>query len=280
MQRKTNELDQEAKPAWVGTFHKFAMELGVSAGLMDQTSDQWSDLQRTMLEAVSKLEAAEKFDAWIVDEAQDFHDSWWQVLEASLKNPEDGRLAIFGDPDQSVYSQRGFPEGHFAIVRLSENLRNCHQIAESVRQFIDAPMSSRGPLSYEVEYVEVPSYEDVIGAADDVVGRLVDEELWDVGEIALLTTMHQHPVHKENLEAGKEAFWDSLWEGTDVFYSTSNGFKGLERSAIVLAIDGFHDPSKREDVLYVGMTRARDRLVVVGTKENLSFIQATHREEI
>ena len=273
MQRKNAELVDQPKPAWVGTFHKFAMELGVSAGLMDQSEAQWKEQQQIMLEAVENLKDSEKFDAWIVDEAQDFHDSWWQVLETSLKNSETGRLAIFGDPDQSVYGQRGVPEGHFAIVRLSENLRNCHQIAESVRQFIDAPMSARGPLSYEVEYVEVAGYEDVIAAADDVVGRLVDEELWEVGEIALLTTMHQHPVQKENLEVGKEAFWELLWEGKDVFYSTSNGFKGLERSAIVLAIDGFHDPSKKADVLYVGMTRARDRLVVVGTAEDLAYIQ-------
>jgi hypothetical protein len=31
----------------------------------------------------------------------------------------------------------------------------------------------------------------------------------------------------------------TLWKQDDVFYSTVAGFKGLERSAVVLAIDGF-----------------------------------------
>ena len=32
---------------------------------------------------------------------------------------------------------------------------------------------------------------------------------------------------------------------------------------VVLAIDGFHEDSDKDDVLYVGMSRARDKLVVV-----------------
>lgn len=41
------------------------------------------------------------------------------------------------------------------------------------------------------------------------------------------------------------------------------GFKGLERPVVVLAIDGFHDGVARE-VMYTGLSRARDQLVVCG----------------
>jgi ATP-dependent exoDNAse (exonuclease V) beta subunit len=41
----------------------------------------------------------------------------------------------------------------------------------------------------------------------------------------------------------------------------------------VLAIDGFHDDSSQNDVLYVGMSRARDKLVVVASKEIIQFIK-------
>jgi ATP-dependent exoDNAse (exonuclease V) alpha subunit len=46
-----------------------------------------------------------------------------------------------------------------------------------------------------------------------------------------------------------------------------SGFKGLERPVVVLAIDGFHKETERDDVLYVGISRARDKLVVVAIPE-------------
>jgi ATP-dependent exoDNAse (exonuclease V) alpha subunit len=45
------------------------------------------------------------------------------------------------------------------------------------------------------------------------------------------------------------------------------GFKGLERPVVVLAIDGFHKDTEKDDVLYVGISRARDKLVVVAIPE-------------
>jgi hypothetical protein len=42
------------------------------------------------------------------------------------------------------------------------------------------------------------------------------------------------------------------------------GFKGLERPAVVLAVDGLRDPETARETLVVGMSRARDLLVVCG----------------
>jgi hypothetical protein len=41
---------------------------------------------------------------------------------------------------------------------------------------------------------------------------------------------------------------------------------------VVLAIDGFHEDSDQDDVLYVGMSRARDKLVIVAEKSILDRI--------
>ena len=48
--------------------------------------------------------------------------------------------------------------------------------------------------------------------------------------------------------------------------ATVMGFKGLERPVVVLAIDGFH-PGVARDVMYTGMSRARDQLIVIGDLE-------------
>ena len=42
---------------------------------------------------------------------------------------------------------------------------------------------------------------------------------------------------------------------------------------MVLAIDGFHSDADQDDVLYVGMSRARDKLVVVADGETISNLQ-------
>ena len=268
--RKNAELGGKRKAAWVGTFHNFMNQIGSSATTMQMYETDREKYDSEMLTAIKGIAESQKFDAWIVDEAQDFHDVWWQILEKTLKDPIESRLAIYGDPNQSVYGKRGIPSGNFTIINLRENLRNSQQIAKGVEKFIDGQVIMRGPQSYEIEYIEVENVEDVISAADDAVARLADDEIWNLGEIALLTTKHQHPEHKSRAK-DVEAYWKELWAQEDVFYSTVAGFKGLERSVVVLAIDGFHEGRDPEDVIYVGMTRARDRLVVVATKTELQF---------
>ena len=275
MNRKNAELGGKRKAAWVGTFHNFMKQIGHSAPTMQAYDLNPEKYDAEMLKAIDGLAENQKFDAWIVDEAQDFHDVWWQILEKSLKNPDEGRMAIFGDPNQSVYGKRGFPMGNFTVINLKENLRNSQQIAKGVEKFIEGQVILRGPQSYEIEFIEVESLDDVIPAADDAVARLADDEMWNLGEIALLTTMHQHPVHRDKA-SDIEAYWKELWTQEDVFYSTVAGFKGLERSVVVLALDGFHYGRDPEDVVYVGMTRARDRLVVVGTRDEIQRCKANN----
>jgi hypothetical protein len=51
----------------------------------------------------------------------------------------------------------------------------------------------------------------------------------------------------------------------DVFYGHVLGFKVLERSAVVLCVNGFKDMERAAEQLYVRLSRARSLLVVVGT---------------
>ena len=271
MQRKNTELGAKRKAHWVGTFHNFMKQAGQSAPMQSVYEQNPKKFDEKMITAARNLPEIRKFDAWIVDEAQDFHDSWWEILNLTLKNPEAGRLAIFGDPKQSVFGKRGVPKGNFFVVNLAENLRNSQQIAEAVGKFVDGQIIMRGPQSYEIEYIFVETVDEVVDAASDALAKLTDEERWIPSEIALLTTKHQHPVHK--LKANDiEAYWKEFWQADSEFYATVSGFKGLEKSAVVLAIDGFHEEKNPKDVLYVGMSRARDRLIIVCPNEYRSLV--------
>ena len=77
----------------------------------------------------------------------------------------------------------------------------------------------------------------------------------------------RHPEQAARQKCGPEAYWDSFWEDDDLFYGHVLGFKGLERSAVVLAVNGFQDMARAQHMVYVGMSRARSLLVVVGPRE-------------
>jgi superfamily I DNA/RNA helicase len=272
MQNKTTELPENERPAWIGTFHAFATKIGSTAGSPNFYREPVDRYGPALLEAVNKLKNEEKFDAWIIDEAQDFRPNWWEVLMLALRDVERGGMYLFGDDQQMVFGPNSGPQGFFTHFRLFENIRNSQQIAAATESLLKQPVIARGPFSFPIEFIE-STYEDAIEKADDVIESLTDKDHWRPGEITLLTTKHQHPVQRELTGLDRAKYWQSLWTGEDVFYCTVGGFKGLERPVVVLAIDGFHDDASENEFLYTGITRARDRLVIVGPKEITNKIQ-------
>ena len=273
MNQKNNELPAGERIAWVGTFHSFATYIGSSAGSPSNYGEEIDRYRGDLVQKAADLVEDKKFDAFVVDEAQDFMPSWWETLQLSLVNSRDGQLALFGDDQQQVFGDRSAPEGNFAYFRLTENLRNSQQIARAVSNLIDRPAISRGPHAFEIEYVEVEFTNQILEAADDQIAKLVDEENWVPKEIALLTTLHRHPEYANRAERDREGHWSSLWDDEDVFYCTVGGFKGLERPVVVLAVDGFHKNVDPKNVLYVGMSRARDKLIVVSIASEIARIK-------
>lgn len=87
---------------------------------------------------------------------------------------------------------------------------------------------------------------------------------WPASALALLTTNHRHPFQVEQQAEGQEVYWRSFWEEEYPFYGHVLGFKGLERPVVVLALNGFRDTELAREMLYVGLSRARDVLVVCG----------------
>jgi hypothetical protein len=249
------------QPAFVGTFHQPGSTWGVVAG-EDADQEDWdTGVPARMLDAARQLPEGERFTAFIVDEAQDFADAWWPALLASAR--DDGfRLAVLRDDEQAVFSQRrGRPDLELVRFVLDANLRNARQIVDTFRPLVSAPITADGGEGFAVEFVPCTA-QSALSKADDVAMALFDRRGWLPEQIALLTTKHRHPVHAESA-GDKAAYWEDFW-GRDVFYSTVAGFKGLERPVVVLAVDGFHDGVDPHSVMYAGMSRARDLLVIVG----------------
>ena len=268
IRRAMADLPEVERPTYSGTFFQLGADWGVHAqGPTDP--DFWNHRgSEEMTDRAEALTAEQRFTAFVVDEAQDFADSWWPALLAS--GTPDARIAVFRDDEQTVFTQRrGRPDVELMPLVLDENLRNARQVVDTFRPLIRADVVSKAGEGFPVEFVSCTA-DDVVSQADDVVAELVDHRGWLPEHVALLTTKHRHPVQLE-LDSDKDAYWHGFWDEHDVFYSTVAGFKGLERPAVVLCVDGFHDDLDPRNVLYSGMSRARDLLIVVAPPEAIAL---------
>lgn len=72
-------------------------------------------LANALVEAVDR-KLTLRFDTIIVDEGQDFRDSWLDALKLTLCDLEAGRLYVFYDDNQRLYSFGGGLHGGIAAV--------------------------------------------------------------------------------------------------------------------------------------------------------------------
>ena len=113
-------------------------------------------------------------------------------------------------------------------------------------------------------------------APDEALDR-ADDELdgcsthWRPQDVALLTTGSRHPEQAARQARGQDQYWDSFWDEDQAFYGHVLGFKGLERRVVVLALNETRAERSRER-LYVGLSRARDQLVVCGDPDFIAEV--------
>ena len=280
LKRVTGGWRRREQPAYVGEFHALGVEWGAPVGpdervRSEETVHWWEvELPRLMAELADQLPDGKKFDAVIVDEAQDFADQWWRPVIGALRDGENGRLLIVGDAGQSVFERAGRPPVDLVPLVLDHNLRNTRQIASAFLPLVGQRMELRGGTGPEVRYVEVGAGEDLVAAGDDEAVRLLDEG-WEPRDVALLVTGSRHPMQVELQKEGNDAYWETFWDGEDIFYGHVLGFKGLERPAVVLVCNHHDHVDRLRERIYVGLSRATDVLVVVGGAEAIDAAAAT-----
>lgn len=263
---------RQQPPAYVGGFHDFALSLGVPPGKGQDYFDV--EMPRQLRDIAQTLPIEEKFDAVIVDEAQDFAPDWWESLLACLKDPEEGQIFAFMDVQQDVYRRwdgeaLGSSFGReleLVKIHVDGNMRNTRRIVETFKPLVAADVTSQAGQGLPVRFVECQT-EDAVGTADACVETLFDEG-WDTRQLALLTTHHRHPEHQYYFDNDRiDEYWEDFHAQTDPFYGHVLGFKGLERSVVVLCVNGFKEKTRAAEQLYVGLSRARSLLVIVGDKK-------------
>lgn len=208
-----------------------------------------------------------RYDAMVVDEAQDFRPDWWPPLMALHSHAKDGYLFLFADSNQNLYGG-ALPEDMVDLtLPLPANLRNTKPIHEFVSVFYKGaePAQGRGPTGRPVEILGYDDDEDLAHLLGLVLKNLELEGV-SLDDIVVLT-----PARTAKSKLRQRGRVDG-YELTDepapgkVLTSTIHGFKGLERSVVILAeIGGGHDEDLAK-YLYVGGSRARNHLIVLAAE--------------
>lgn len=205
-----------------------------------------------------------RFDAIIVDEAQDFRTHWWIAVDELLCDPKKSWLHAYFDTNQSIYGDIAKELRAFQIIpiHLTRNLRNTQAIHTKASHFYTGiPISADGPAGMEVEWHSCPTVR-IADTAASAARRLSITEKVPTEDIVILAVN----------EAMLGAIRNRSGFPNGVSVSTARDFKGLERKVVILAAG--REIADEEELAYVSLSRPRTHLVVVGEPEILSWLRA------
>jgi hypothetical protein len=273
----------------VATFHQLCQDLGREAGVLGERQfpvpQQWWDetLPRALMEAADRL--GPRYHAIVVDEGQDFAPDWLLALEALSFGGGEDVLYVFHDPAQAIYREDVVGQLGLQEYPLLQNCRNAQSIHRVVERFAEGGLQSlalrddgRPP-----ELIEADGEASTLEALRTVLHRLRVEEDVLPWHIAVLTgarleesavwrqrrfgneVLENPSVDDEGHHLGAAAHETPELPSDAILCDTIRRFKGLERPVVVLVeLDGVA-PEKLDRLLYVGASRARQHLVVIGS---------------
>ena len=258
----------------VANFHTLCTQLASEAGLpipKAEPADDRTFFEERLPELLEEAARAlgPRFDAIVVDEAQDFRDWWWPALLALQEDPDDGTLYVFADDHQNLYGGGGLPMRPEDLVPpLPANLRNTQRIHEFVTVHFDADSrpTAKGPPGRPVEVLDYRDEDDLARLLGVVLTNLTEQEHVPLDEIVVLTPGgRDRSVLWRRREFGSFRLSDRVEPGS-VLWSSVHAFKGLERPVVILAELSEGHSGEIDTFVYVGGSRARHHLIVLATE--------------
>lgn len=267
----------------VDTLPRLMMRIAGVDGGHDRAPNFWANELPEL--ALSQLlegnDCRYSYDSIIIDEAQDLvSDPNLDVIEALISMaPKSPRLLIFGDFErQAIFGAAGDPRsalrarlpGMFTYP-LHVNCRNTPTIGEWVGMLSALEARYRGYRRQDDGSVpDLRLYSTSEDQAVALVAALEDvrREGFEVGDIVVLS-----PLREGVVKIVPEPWRSRLRPITDVRagnakYSTIHAFKGLESPVVAVTDIDQLGSEHWESLLYVAMTRATDRLIVLVQKSN------------
>jgi hypothetical protein len=222
------------------------------------------------------LEASKKpgmqFDALVVDEAQDFDSDWWDALLALLAE-NSSNLQIYADSAQDIYAGSGLERfSTLPQIHLKKNCRNTAEIARCVHRIGRVSATTiAGAVGPSPEFERVRSRQELLEISQTLISRWRTNYELESHHIMVLTDRSDLREWLISERVG------SIEDDDGVTVETIHRFKGLEAQAVICAFDPASesplDNRQLQQLGYVGLSRARTLLAVLGTGNTLSRLR-------
>jgi hypothetical protein len=264
----------------VGTFHQEALRLSGSQAPTRAGQQFWDEeLPDLAIEALIRHGEREAGDFLIVDEIQDLaREPFLDVLDLLVKDGlQGGRLLLFGDFErQAIYetgdgrnvlTERISGLATFVLTVNCRNLPRIGTVVEKLTHMIPGYRRFRRPDDgADPEFIPIRRGQDQSAALADAV-RALRNDGYGLDEIVVLSPLRQGST----AETTTDPWLRQVLRPADglapvagqLRFSTIHSFKGLDAPAVIITdLDEATSPNF-ESLLYIGMSRATDRLTAL-----------------
>ncbi len=299
-----NPLDYDADIT-INTFHGWAREYMLStnsefsqlyeeASFKAEREGKFDDFFQTVVPKLlinTMKDLSDKkmvYDAILIDEAQDFDKDWFHAIILAL-NPETNSLLITCDGIQGIYARKRFTwsevgiQARGRVKRFEKSYRTPIEIGRIAQETL--PVFIKNLLNKFDEFIPTKEFLGNNGLVEIIISNTQKEECEEITEKIsrflkesqeililfkhnMVKRGYNHPLF-EHLRQ-HEINWSDLekhnFSNPGVVIGTIHGTKGLECETIIIPeVDSFISPRDRQ-LLYVGMTRSKKRLILSAKK--------------
>ena len=277
------EADLKLRCGGIDVFRLHALFAALAGATIpgDADSDWYAQLPERAFAAV--FDDHPRYDLLVIDEAQDIaKDDYLDVLDLVVVGGlKDGNSVVVGDFDfQNVYipSNQGGPatSATKAIferripsavpLHLSVNTRNTPELGEFFELLTGRERIYSEFKRMDDEQVSVHAFEYTDAAHQDALLAQAIEQIlsepFTVRDIVVLSPIRQSAARLAADPKLRSRLGSGIVDSHLVRWGTIHEFKGMEAPAVILT--DIVDTNKHlESLLYVGITRATDRLIVL-----------------
>ena len=268
----------------VASYHALCLRMGTKAGIPipgGWNSSVWEKKFPQVLESAMQACPSLKFDAVLVDDAQDLKSKWWLSLTSCLKDIDKSGLYYFMDNNNLFYeSNNSLPEVELSY-NLLENLRTPRKLCPFVRPgYVSSPrFKSRAIVGEAPEFFHCETREDVRLTISHLFDGLTTSGGIRAQEIAVLTprlTKQSDAYSCSTKNCGRLVVRYSN-TSNHALLSRVETFKGLEKRCILLVdLDeqfASQDLEEKLKTLYLATSRSKEKFIMIGNRAGWNAIR-------
>jgi len=261
----------------------------------DQLNNFFSEEVPEILNLLISETQYERYDAILIDETQDFDKKWLECVVKFL-NPKTDSLLITCDGFQGIYARKRFfwkevgIKAPGRVLRFRRTYRNPSRIGEMAYRFLSQDQNLEKLIETEEEFafLETKEFARKGGTVEFRIFKDQQEEYNAIARTVLpyskenqsILILFHRDLEKINFNHSlidclnqREIEWHSLKQvglgKKGVYIGTLQGTKGLEADIVIIpSIESIYSKTNKRQLLYVGMTRAINILILTGSGSN------------